>query len=1168
MATTNNKRYSLIVFWGITAFCLIYMWLPPSCRAQVLSGITGVVTDSTGAVVQNAKVTITNVATGIVTHTTTSSAGGYTITDLIPGQYTVSADAAGFKKEVQSNVHVDVGTHATVNFALSAGTTSETINVTASSIALNASEPQLGTTIEPEVVKALPTEISGYGRQIDSFIFLAPGVQGSATSAGFGSFSKRINGGVDFSSEVLFDGIPVTQSETPGFQTYINPPFEMVSEFAVVRSVFSVQYGLAQGAVTYNMASGTNKLHGDAFEINRNSFFDSKGAYPPLVNGHPETPINHQNNYGFTVGGPVVLPKLYNGRNRTFFHVSVEWYKQNLQATSPGTVPTIAEKQGDFSNFVDASGNQIPIFDPLTGEQFPGNVIPKSRFSAVSKTLLPLIPDPSRQGQFSNQLNNAAPQGPVLPNIQHIWGYHVDHNLTDSQSLHFSQWRNSDSRTAYTLPPIVTLSNLLQSAMDYPTLGTGILLKYTNTLSPNLVMTVGAGGVEQNNAQNNHLRNVDFPGAQNSEVLPNINFGGQFAPTAWGVPGGNVTANNRKLGLTFVNNWLWTHGRQTFNIGVEVRRAYQDDTECSYCGGSMNFSNLTTSNQDGSPGALSNGSGFASFLLGYVDSADRIFNQELKLRNLDVSPYIQDDVRITPKLTANVGMRWDIMRPFTENHNNVAFMDPNIANPGADNLLGAITKLGHCTGCAGYDRADIHWGHVEPRAGFSYMLNNKTVLQSGFAISVLDGGAYEFGDNKIGANYGPLLAGTFERFSTGTYKPAYGQWDNNPLPAPPPQPFSPAINLGTSVQTFNQNDGLAPYDQAWNVSIQRELPWDTFLTAAYVGNRAVHLPSNLNPLNQPNPAVLDLAQQYYAQDPNFLGEPVNSPIAQQAGIKIPYSSFLQDFGGGATVEQALRPYPQYGGIGNTFDMAGSVSYNAFQVQAEKRFTDGLAFLASYTLSRTMGNVNSGLGSFAAAPLNKFNQTAEYAISPSDQTNITSVSGTYELPIGRGKKYLNGSRALDLLAGGWQISAIVHYESGTPFGVVEGGNPLLNGYNRPNIVSSKSPKTFSYDRVYHGLPLFNTDAFQVTANPWVLGNAHAAYPGLRNPFYSNEDVNLAKHFHFGEGISAKLQVDYFNAFNRVEFFGPDANASDSTFGLVGQGQANANRQGQAVFRIEF
>ncbi|HTF61568.1 MAG TPA: carboxypeptidase-like regulatory domain-containing protein, partial [Edaphobacter sp.] len=701
--TAFTRRCALIL--GLVISGILCMSHAPEVWAQALSGLTGHVTDATGAVITDANITVANTATGVVTHAVTSSAGSYQVTGLIPGDYSVSAEASGFKKSVQNSVKIEVGNQATIDLVLAVGRTSETVQADASSIALNTSVPELGTTIEPEVVKALPNEISGRGRQIDSFIFLAPGVQGN-------SFSHQINGGVNFSSEILFDGIPVTQPETPGYQTLINPPYEMVNEFRVVRSVFSAQYGLAQGAVTYNMASGTNRLHGDAFEINRNSFFDSKGAYAPLQNGHPVTPVNHQNNYGFSLDGPIMIPRVYSGKDRTFFHLSVEFFKQNSQNTAIGTVPTVAEKHGDFSSYRDASGNQIPIFDPLTGAQFPGNVIPASRFSDVSKSLLSSISDPSLSGQFFDQSANAAPVGPILPNIQHSWGYHLDHTLTDRQSLHWSHWRDSDTSTTYYYAPIVPLDNPLQSAQDFPDLGTGFLLNYIYAISNNLVMTAGAGWVGQNNAQNNHLRNISFPGVVAGQVLPNINFSGQFSPTSWGVAGGNVTANNRKLGLTFVNNWLWTRGKQTLNLGVEIRRAYQNDTECLYCGGAMNFSNLSTSNQDGDPNTLSNGSGFASFLLGYVDNADRIFAREMRLRNLLVSPYVQDDIRLTPKLTINAGFRWDIMRPFTENDNNVAFMNPQLPNPGANNLPGAITKLGQCDGCAGFTRADIHWGHV------------------------------------------------------------------------------------------------------------------------------------------------------------------------------------------------------------------------------------------------------------------------------------------------------------------------------------------------------------------------------------------------------------------------------------------------------------------------
>jgi len=299
-----------------------------------LSGITGTVADASGAVVPNAKVTVTNQATQVASHAVTSSAGTYTVTDLIPGTYTVQVELPGFQTSLHNGVGVEVAKMSTVDVSLQTGTTTQTLEVTESVIALNTTQPELGTTIENAVVQALPVEIGGgRGRQIDTFIFLAPGVTGS-------TFSHRINGGVDFENEVVFNGIPMAQSETQGFQTIWNPPFEQVNEFNVLRSSFSAQYGLAQGVVTYQTASGTNQFHGDGFEILRNNFFDARGAY------NATTPVDKEHNYGFTIGGPVWIPKLYNGKNRTFFHLSMEWYRLNTPDLTFMSLPTAAEKPG------------------------------------------------------------------------------------------------------------------------------------------------------------------------------------------------------------------------------------------------------------------------------------------------------------------------------------------------------------------------------------------------------------------------------------------------------------------------------------------------------------------------------------------------------------------------------------------------------------------------------------------------------------------------------------------------------------------------------------------------------------------------------------------------------------------------------------------------------
>src|SRR6266849_4664341 len=987
--------------WLCLLICILLLAFPTALHAQVLSGITGTVTDASGAVVPNAKVTVTNQATQVASHAVTSSAGTYTVTDLIPGTYTVQVELPGFQTSLHNGVGVEVAKMSTVDVSLQTGTTTQTLEVTESVIALNTTQPELGTTIENAVVQALPVEISGgRGRQIDTFVFLAPGVTG-------GTFSKRINGGVDFENEVVFNGIPMAQSETQGFQTIWNPPFEQVNEFNVLRSSFSAQYGLAQGVITYQTASGTNQLHGDVFEILRNNAFDARGAY------NATTPVDRENNYGFTVAGPVLIPHLYDGKNRTFFHFNIEWYRRNTPDLTFMSLPTAAEKRGDFS----ATG--IPIFDPTTGKPFPGNAIPQNRFSQLSASLIPLMPDPTSPGYANNFQSNIG----VTPTRQTPWGFNIDHMINDKQSIHWSEWRDPWSSTG-----TETSSHLkgpLGSSTLQPDLGTVFILNYANSITPHLVMTAGASWLGELNNQISINKGENFAAAPGAPQLSDIHFNGPLAPTDFGSPW--IASINRKLGWVIEYNYLWINGKHTFNIGWEMRRTYQDDNDCQKCAGSFNFSNAQTADPNN---IGSTGNAFASFLLGTVDSANRYGTNELRLRNRDFSPYIQDDIKIRPNLTINVGLRWDLMVPFTEVNNRVVYFDSKIPNPAAGGLPGAVTKLGNCTGCAGVDRASIHFNHFSPRIGFSYGLNNKTVIQGGFAQNYLDGGAYEYGTHKVAVNYGNLLDGFFQRNSTGTTAPGFGPWDSNSLPLPAPIPFSPTLGTGAGVNAFNlSQDGMAPYVLAWNIGVQRELPHNMFLSAAYTGNRGNRLPSQLNPVDQLDPQFLTLG--------NTLGLMVNDPAAVAAGVKIPYANFLSQFGSSATVLQALRPYPQYGSIFNNFDDTGSSLYNALQFQLEKRFTSGLSFLVTYNLSRMMSNTNSGFTSFAASSLNKNNQKAEWSIDNNDQTNMINIASTYELPIGKGKAFLNNKGVVTNILGGWQISPLLEYATGTP---IWSGNP--------------------------------------------------------------------------------------------------------------------------------
>jgi hypothetical protein len=1165
----GRPRLSIRFAIQLLTLCLVLVGVR-GAWAQANAGISGTVTDASGAVIPDASVTITNEGTSVTSKTTTSGAGSYAVTGLTPGPYTVTVEKTGFKKSVQNHVNVEVTVTATRDFTMPSGATTETVQVDAQQISLNTTQPQIGSTIEPQVVKSLPTAVGGRGRQVDQLQLLAPGTTGD-------SFSHRISGGVDFEQEILYNGVPAPQPETEGYTVNFNPPFEMVQEFRVERSTFSAQYGLGQGALTYQMASGTNSYHGDLFEINRNSFFDSQGFFNNKYHSStPGVPTDHENNYGFTIGGPIVIPKLYNGRDKTFGHYSQEWYKQNSQSTDPNTVPTALEKTGNFSDFVDGStGALIPIFDPLTGKQFPGNIIPASRISPASANLLQYLPNPDRPGSGIGGLDGNKSFAPFInPHIQHVWGFTIDQNLNQKQSLHYSQWRNTFSNYSFDGQPdtnlardFVTSPNPLNSQKYEPAKGSGYILTYNNTISPNLIMTAGFGWIGEINNQFNQTQ-YSSQVVAGGVIPPNITFDGPHTPTNWGTEGAWTQSINRKLGIAIENNYLYTKGRNTFNFGIDIRRSYQDDNEEQTAGGRFQFSQRTTADPNN---LASTGSSFASFLLGQVDSANRSNSQELRLRNLAVSPYVQDDIKLTPKLTVNLGLRWDIQVPFTENNNLIVFFNPDTPNPAAGGRPGAATQFGFGPGKANFNRAATHFGHFGPRLGFAYQISPKMVVQGGFSIAFLNGGAYEYGTSKTAVNYGNLLVGSFTRLSSGTNQATYGSWDATKLPNPAPTPFSPGLGVGTQINDFSHEDGYAPYSQQWNVNVQRELGWNTFMQAAWVGNRVIHLPSQLNAPNQLNPKYLALG--------NDLALKFSDGSAQAAGFALPYPNFVADFGDSATVAQSLTPYPQYTKIFNNFEGSGTTYYQALQVQVEKRFTNGLAFLAGYTLSRQYDNTSSGFSSFANGGLNKYNQRPEWAVSSSAPPTFFKASGTYELPIGPGKTYLNNRGVTGQILGGWQVGFILDEESGTPTGPSENGVPFPNGFNRPNRVSAVGLKTASYSKVadqFSGkIPvaqIYNQGGFAPTSQ-YVLGDATRNYNELRTAAKYNEDVNVRKHFFFGERFQGILQMDYFNVLNRTRFQDPDTNVSNGTYGQVtNQGANNSigpnNRQGQVSFRLEF
>lgn len=1154
----SHRQWTLRILLQAVMVCLALLSQNAWLNAQEVGGFTGTVTDPSGAAIPGAHLTFTNTETGIVTQTATSSAGTYTAT-LTPGDYSLMVEAPGLEKYLQTHVVAEVGATPTINIQMQIGSSTETVQVTSDAIALNTTQPQLDTMLAPEEVSDLPLEIDNTIRQISSFATLAPGVRpgsyGSVTIEG--GAPGQIN-----SAGTYYNGLQLDTSSAVNS----NPPYEMVDEFRVLRSTFSSRYGLVQGAVSYNMRSGTNDLHGDGFYINRNSVFDSAGFFPTAFNaaGKPAAPPDQESNYGGTIAGPVVLPKLYNGRNRTFFLGSVDLYSKDQAQTTIGTVPTPAMKTGDFSNFLNSSGQLIPIYDPTTGKPFPGNIIPADRIDSLTKTILPLIPNPNSAGTVFGEVSNMNPVIQSEPLITRAWGVSLNHALTPSQNLSFTWWRNYFSTVLLEAAPIVPATSELSAIQPGNDLSNVWLVNYEKTVTPRLVATAGVAVEKKTQDYHNNLQNVSFPGVANGTTFPTITFDGQNAPTSYGLNNSSLihyAVDN--VGYNVFNNWLWTKGRHTLNFGGEFHHYYQL-TLSNYSGGQFNFSQAQTSTPDPSDSNFKTyGSSFASFLLGDVSSATRSTTTTAAYNTVDLSPYLQDDIKVTPRLTINLGLRWDIMAPYMLSLNQNGFLNPTAPNPAAGGLPGAATELGHCADCAGYERFPIHWRDIGPHIGFAYSIDDKTVIQGGYYITYLGyGGAYGQGEGlSTPVTLSQLLSGEYQQNATGSNIGGYGNWSmgpNSPLPKPAPTPFSASLGTGLTINYVNpKTSGQAPHYQAWSLNLQRQLPWGMFVSAAYSGNRVTHLSGySINPISQPDPSVLQYG--------SLLTANINSTAAQTAGFQAPYPAFSTQFGGGATVFQALKSFPQYSSVGQPFDMAGTTFYNALQIQAEKRASNSLTYLASLTLPSLFDNLTT--------PLNKYNQAPEYA-QDSDSYEIKFAT-TYLLPVGVGQRWLNSGISSRLL-GGWKLAGILTYNNAGPIHVTQDGQGL-NGKDRPNVVPRVKMSSGGYDKVKDYFVgklatapnVFTTNAFANTGSQFVLGDSKRTYSSLRGPFYPAENLSAQKLFSVKESVQFSVRMDFFNALNRHQWAYPNTDISSPSFGKVLSKAGGGNRQGQISASVRF
>ena len=1217
---------------------LIVLFAASIANAQSDRGaIAGSILDSSGGAVQGATIIVTGADTGAVYKTSSSDTGAYRISDMQVGAYNLTVTAAGFKTSEQKGLVVQVNTTSSLDITLQPGDVKETLTVVADMPTLQTETSDIGTVVSTRQILELPLAVNATGqshlRSPETFVFLTPGTAGPGTAdSGSGVFQAKLAGGQNFGNEVLLDGASTARADSGSSFDQTAPSVEALQEFKVTTSTVPAEFGRTTGGVeSFTTKSGTNRFHGTAYDIFRNEDLNAKEWFKNL-NNNPKD-IDKKNDYGGSFAGPVWIPKVYNGHDKTFFFFSWEQYRQKQGSTNLSTVPTDQERQGDFSAFLgpalkDAQGNAITnpcdnnnpilegqIFDPATTQTiggvqcrkpFANNKVP---ISTVAQNILALTPEPTSADK--NLLINNFSFTSVNPILDTTWTVRVDHSFSDRDKLFFSFSKRDQESINGTpnLPP-----PLDGGAFNHPFVTDYYRVGWDHIFSSTLLnhLNVGLNRIYNNNIASS-ANGTDWPAklgisGAHGPIFPEISFagGGQQSITGYGTAQFDANYVNS---LVLADSVSWTKGRHTLRMGIDWRAYQYSVIDQSHESPGLGFDFAQTAVEPALSGGTTTGNAYASFLIGAVQSWSlAIRSRQPRFNSKYIAGYAQDDFKIRRNLMLNIGLRYEVETPRTEASNSQSVISLTAANPGAIGpngpLPGALIFAGsgpnHCNCNA--SGAQTYHRDFAPRLGFSYAPDNlfghlgRTVLRGGYAIY-----------------YGPLDYGDFGQSLTDgfTASPSASA------------PFGPVISLDSGIPSFPAPPNLNPAQdnvgfgggfggptylapsygrpgmvQNWSLEAERQLAPDLILSVGYVGMHATRLRSALAQIDDLNPKFFSLGNQL-----NLL---VTDPLSP---VSAPYAKFVSDFGSGATVAQALRPFPQYQNIDTDccLENLGQSTYNAMLVKVERRFHNGLNLLASYTYSKTLTDADSALPSFSqfsggGFAQNPFNLKSEKSLSYQDIPHTLVVSYIYELPVGKGRKFLNKGGIVDKVIGGWQIGGVQRYQSGQPLSFscatgIPGYSSFLTGCIRFDRVAGQpllSPGASSFDQAAasnsgksgcrelndgtfvpaSGPTYFNCAAFidpnasnLVTQRGYAFGNMPRITGEVRSQRYFNEDFSIIKRVSLTEGQSLTLKAELVNAFNRHVFGRPDTGPGDSTFGAV-FGTVDGSRKVQLALRYQF
>ena len=1164
--------------------------------------IAGTVTDQTGAVVVNAKLKATEKSTGSTYETASSSAGLYRFPNINIGTYDVTVSAAGFKTHTLSGVVVQVATTAALDVKLNAGAVTETVMVSADAPTVQSESADIGSVVNPKQALELPLVLGSSVqamRSPEAFVFLIPGTVGYGTASGNGgTFESKISGGQNYATEVLLDGASMYRSENGSSFDETAPSVEAISEFKVLTSTLPAEFGRTTGGIeSFSTKGGTNAYHGVAYDIFRNDDLDANTwgndfriSQDPTAatRAANRTPADKQNDYGLTMGGPVRIPHLYNGKDKTFFFFSWEQYKQSSGGVATNTYPTAAEHMGDFSAVLNTSNvlginpcdgtpiYQGEIFDPSTTKTVAGvqcrtafmneagsagNVIPAADISQFGQNIMSYYPIAQSNALT---LNYTFPFS--FPIEDTTMTFRIDQNVSSKSKAYFTYSSRDNSRIS-TTPAFagpagfgrtqVFTTHYLRFGYDY-TINDTILnhfnAAYNRTNSKNIGAGVTEGGGTDWDAKLGFtgLSGVMFPAIQVGQGYSNI--------------GDNVDGDTIDNGYRLNDTLSWIRGRHALKFGVDYRFQIFNPLNFQNTSGTFNFAAGQTG---ATPNLALSGDSFASILLGQLQNANAaVYASQPKWLRSYYGVFAQDSYKVTSTLTLDYGLRWDLDQPNREasgNSSNISLTEPN---PGAGNLPGVLVFAGKGAGRNG--NVNERWANTwtkdfGPRVGIAWapsMLHSKTVFRGGYGILY---GAMTYADfggfNRAGFQASPSFS------SLDGFNPAFNVASGFPAFAAPPNLDPTQLNF-TGPQYIDPSYGRPAMIQNWSVEVQHQLATDLILDVAYVGGHSTHLRSNFD-------AVNSLNTSQFSKPASLLTSTISSPAAVAAGITPPYAGFP----GGALVAQALVPFPQYFGFNTdgALENLGQSTYNALEASLQRRFHNGLNLMASYTWSKTLTDADSALPFFAtlagsAGPQNVFNKQGDKAISNQDVPQNFVLSYVYELPVGKGKKWLNSGGPLNQAVGGWSVSGVQRYLSGQPLTFCcAPGIPAFAGSIRydqvPGVPLASTayssghfnPVTDSMFNPYCQLsnPAPNCAFVNPNAGPdstpptgfYALGTMPRVTGAVRMPMYASEDFNVLKRFRFTESKDLLFQASFINAFNRHVFNRPDLNPTDVGFGNI-------------------